>query len=229
MKKPPRRTAERILATALDLFNRYGEPNVATTLIASDMGISPGNLFYHFPAKELLVNALFDEYEKDMLQLLPAAADVQDVEHAWFFLHSLFELVWRHRFIYRDLNDLLSKNRHLEAQTKAVLQRKQQAFELMLSGMHAHGLLQQDPNERQHCATHMLVLLTWWLSYEYVQNPRHALEQTNAGHSVLRGAQQVLALLLPYLTHEPKSQLAQLIQVYGTAQALHTPPDHQAD
>jgi hypothetical protein len=22
----------------------------------------------------------------------------------------------------------------------------------------------------------MLVMLTWWLSYEYVQNPRHALE-----------------------------------------------------
>ncbi|MEK0433157.1 MAG: hypothetical protein RL700_1364, partial [Pseudomonadota bacterium] len=42
MKKPPRRTAERILSTALGLFNRFGEPNVATTLIASDMGISPG-------------------------------------------------------------------------------------------------------------------------------------------------------------------------------------------
>ena len=97
MKKPPRRTAERILGTALELFNRFGEPNVATTLIASDMGISPGNLFYHFPAKELLVNALFDEYRHDLDQLLPAASDVQDMEHAWFFMHSLFELVWRHR------------------------------------------------------------------------------------------------------------------------------------
>ena len=214
MKKPPRRTAERILATALDLFNRYGEPNVATTLIASDMGISPGNLFYHFPAKELLVNALFDEYVHDMDQLLPAAADVRDMEHAWFFMHSLFELIWRHRFIYRDLNDLLSKNRHLEGQVKGVLQRKQQAFEAMLSGVQEQGLLSQGAFERQSCATHMVVLLTWWLSYEYVQNPRHALEDNNADHSALRGAQQVLGLLLPYLDELPKLQLQALIQVY---------------
>jgi len=214
VKKPPRRTAERILATALDLFNRFGEPNVATTLIASDMGISPGNLFYHFPAKELLVNALFDEYVHDMDQLLPAAADVRDMEHAWFFMHSLFELIWRHRFIYRDLNDLLSKNRHLEAQVKAVLQRKQQAFEAILSGLQEQGLLSQSPFERHSCATHMVVLQTWWLSYEYVQNPRHALEEANAGHSVLRGAQQVLGLLLPYLVDAPKAQLQALIQVY---------------
>ena len=214
MKKPPRRTAERILATALDLFNRYGEPNVATTLIASDMGISPGNLFYHFPAKELLVNVLFDEYVHDMDQLLPAAADVRDMEHAWFFMHSLFELIWRHRFIYRDLNDLLSKNRHLEGQVKGVLQRKQQAFEAMLSGLQEQGLLSQGAFERQSCATHMVVLLTWWLSYEYVQNPRHALEDNNADHSALRGAQQVLGLLLPYLDELPKLQLQALIQVY---------------
>ena len=215
MKKPPRRTAERILATALDLFNRYGEPNVATTLIASDMGISPGNLFYHFAAKELLVNALFDEYLSEMNQLLPAAADVQDMEHAWFFMHSLFELIWRHRFIYRDLNDLLSKNRHLEGQVKGVLQRKQQAFEALLSGLQQHALLNQSGAERHSCATHMVVLLTWWLSYEYVQNPRHALENTNADLSALRGAQQVLGLLLPYLSEAPKSQLQALIQVYS--------------
>jgi len=214
VKKPPRRTAERILATALDLFNRFGEPNVATTLIASDMGISPGNLFYHFPAKELLVNALFDEYRHELDQLLPAAADVQDMEHAWFFMHSLFELIWRHRFVYRDLNDLLSKNRHLEEQTKTVLQDKQQAFEAMLSGLQQHGVLTQSETERRSCATHMVVLLTWWLSYEYVQNPRHALEEANAGHSVLRGAQQVLGLLLPYLVDAPKAQLQALIQVY---------------
>ena len=216
MKKPPRRTAERILSTALGLFNRYGEPNVATTLIASDMGISPGNLFYHFPSKELLVNALFDAYSADIERLLPAAADVRDLEHAWFFIHSLFELIWRHRFVYRDLNDLLSKNRHLEAQLQAILQHKQQAFEALLSGLQQQGLLSQSGLERHSCATHMVVLLTWWLSYEYVQNPRHALEDTNADHSALRGAQQVLGLLLPYLGERPKSQLQALIQVYRT-------------
>lgn len=215
MKKPPRRTAERILSTALGLFNRFGEPNVATTLIASDMGISPGNLFYHFPSKELLVNALFDAFEERMFHLLPAAADVKDLEHAWFFMHSVFELIWEHRFIYRDLNDLLSKNRHLESQVKEVLRRQQQAFEQLLKGLQASGLLAQTDTEHNSCATHMVVMLTWWLSYEYVQDPRHAMEDNNANRSALRGAQQVLGVLLPYLHAQPKAQLQSLIQVYA--------------
>lgn len=33
------------------------------------------------------------------------------MEDAWFFMHSLFELVWQYRFLYQDLDDLLSRNR----------------------------------------------------------------------------------------------------------------------
>src|SRR3954469_8061081 len=81
-RKAPRRTAERILETTLDLFNRFGEPNVSTTLISAEMGISPGNLYYHYPAKDELVNSLFDRYEIALTQLLNAADDVRDVEDA---------------------------------------------------------------------------------------------------------------------------------------------------
>jgi hypothetical protein len=31
------------------------------------------------------------------------------VEDAWFFFHTLFELIWQYRFLYRDLNDLLQE------------------------------------------------------------------------------------------------------------------------
>ena len=41
-KKAPRRTAERILEVTLELFNRFGEPNVSTTLISAELNISPG-------------------------------------------------------------------------------------------------------------------------------------------------------------------------------------------
>jgi hypothetical protein len=46
--------------STLDLFNRFGEPNVSTTLISAELRISPGNLYYHYPAKDELINALFD-------------------------------------------------------------------------------------------------------------------------------------------------------------------------
>ena len=109
-KKAPRRTAERILEVTLVLFNRFGEPNVSTTLISAELNISPGNLYYHYPAKDELVNALFERYQTSLQKLLAAAPEVGDLEDAWFFMHSLLEGVWHYRFLYRDLNDLLTKN-----------------------------------------------------------------------------------------------------------------------
>ena len=82
--KKPRRTAERILEVTLDLFNRFGEPNVSTTLISAELNISPGNLYYHYPAKDELINSLFDRYEATLSQLLHAAEDVRNVEDAGF-------------------------------------------------------------------------------------------------------------------------------------------------
>ena len=40
----------------------------------------------------------------------------------------LFELIWGYRFLYRDLNDLLSKNRKLETHFQELLDRKGQAM-----------------------------------------------------------------------------------------------------
>ncbi len=213
-KKAPRRTAERILEVTLELFNRFGEPNVSTTLISSELNISPGNLYYHYPAKEELVNALFKRYEVALQDLLGAAPGVHDVEDAWFFMHTLFELVWQYRFLYRDLNDLLSKNRRLETHIKDALLHKTTAFRAVLDGLEHAQVLDMTASEREVAATHMVVMLTWWLSYEYVRDPRHALEPESAEKSLLRGAKHVLSLLLPYAAPAHKAHLGQLLSVY---------------
>jgi hypothetical protein len=87
-EEAPRRTAERILEVTLELFNRFGEPNVSTTLISAELNISPGNLYYHYPAKDELINSLFDRFERALNELLNASDGVRDVEDAWFFMHS---------------------------------------------------------------------------------------------------------------------------------------------
>ena len=79
VKKAPRRTAERILEVTLELFNRFGEPNVSTTLISAELNISPGNLYYHYPAKDTLINTLVDRYEQALAGLLRAADDVRHI------------------------------------------------------------------------------------------------------------------------------------------------------
>lgn len=212
--KKPRRTAERILEVSLELFNRFGEPNVSTTLISAEMRISPGNLYYHYPAKDELINALFDRYEQALNELLPAAEHVAHVEDAWLFLHMLFELIWQHRFLYRDLNDLLSKNRRLEMHFQFVLKNKGRAMAALIEGLARGGALQVQAEESEPLATAMVVLSTYWLSYEYVRDPRHALEPGAAAQALGRGAFHVLSLLLPHLEPASRTHLHTLAGSY---------------
>ena len=214
-KKAARRTAERILEVTLELFNRFGEPNVSTTLISAELGISPGNLYYHYPAKDELINSLFERYERALGELLGASEGVRNVEDAWFFLHSLFEIIWEYRFLYRDLNDLLSKNRLLETRFQTVLKNKSRAIRNLLAGMSRHGAVNIDARETEPTATSMVVVLTYWLSFEYVRDPRHALEPDNAQQALLRGASHVLNLLAPYLETSQRQHLMTLTSAYG--------------
>ncbi len=212
--KKPRRTAERILEVTLDLFNRFGEPNVSTTLISAELNISPGNLYYHYPAKDELINALFDRYERALNELLQAADNVANVEDAWLFFHMLFELIWRYRFLYRDLNDLLSKNRRLETHFQFVLKNKAQAVRTVLEGLTRHASARIDRREAEAAASAMVVVLTYWLSYEYVRDPRRALEPDQAAAALSRGAFHVLSLLMPYLDPAAKDHLLHIAGAY---------------
>ena len=217
-KKAPRRTAERILATTLELFNRFGEPNVSTTLISAELRISPGNLYYHFPSKDELVNTLFDQYEGRLYELLAASDDVLDVEDAWFFLHSLFELIWQYRFLYRDVGHLLSRNRRLETHFPAILLRKRAALRQLLDTLQAkRAASAAEDRQRDAVAASMVVLLTYWLSYEYVLQPRSALEPENAEDALLRGAYHVMGLLAPHLDEGPREHLTALMAAYDPA------------
>ncbi len=211
-RKAPRNTAQRIRETALALFNRYGEPHVATTQVAGELGISPGNLHYHFPAKDGLVSALFAQYAQSLGELLPAAGGVRNVEDAWFFLHSLFERIWAYRFLYRDLNLLLSRNRPLETGIQRVLHAQIEAMHALLDGLGCGGALQVQPPPE--LATSMVVMLSYWLSFEYARDPRHALETEGLQATLLHGAAHTLGLLLPYLLPEQQSHLRGLLQAY---------------
>ena len=60
----------------------------------------------------------------------------------------------------------------------------------------------------------MVVLLTYWLSYEYVLQPRSAMEPENAQDALLRGAWHVLGLLMPHLGEAARLQMLTLIDAY---------------
>ena len=59
------------------------------------------------------------------------------------------------------------------------------------------------------------MVLTYWLSYEYVRDPRHALEPEYAQTALMRGAHHVLNLLMPYLEPSQRQHLMTLVHAYN--------------
>lgn len=201
--KAPRRTRERILEISLHLFNEFGEPNITTTVIAEEMNISPGNLYYHFRNKDDIVNSIFIQFEGEIGRMLAVPADRRpNIEDVWLYLHLMFELVWRYRFFYRDLSDLLSRNRKLELHFKQILAHKIKVAQQLCEGLRSDKALDASESEIAALATNMVVVATYWLSYEYVNNPRKYTEQKAMADALARGCYQVLVLLRPYLRGE---------------------------
>ncbi len=216
-RKPPRRTRERILDLSLRLFNDFGEPNVNTTLISEEMNISPGNLYYHFKNKDDIINCIFQQFEREIDKLLSVPQDRQaNVEDAWLFLHVLFELVWKYRFFYRDLNNLLANNRTLEVKFKQLLAQKVKVAKALCEGLQKAGELSASPREIEALATNMVVVATYWLSYSYVMDPRRFNEPDVVGAAVQRGCYQVMALTAPYLTGQSRALFEKLAAEYLT-------------
>jgi AcrR family transcriptional regulator len=217
-RKPPRRTRERILELSLRLFNDFGEPNVNTTLISEEMNISPGNLYYHFKNKDDIINCIFQQFEREIDKLLAVPQDRQaNVEDAWLFLHVLFELVWKYRFFYRDLNNLLANNRTLELKFKQLLTQKVKVARALCDGLRRTGDLEAAEREIDALATNMVVVATYWLSYSYVMDPRRFNEPEVVGAAVQRGCYQVMALTSPYLTGPSRALFEKLAAEYLTA------------
>ena len=212
-KKPKRRTRERILEAGLRLFNEFGEPNVTTTVIADDLNISPGNLYYHFHSKDEIVNALFAEFEREIEETLAAPARrAPNVEDMWLFLHLLFEAIWKYRFLYRDLDDLLSRNRLLEVHFKQILAHKVKTAAALCEGLVATGEMQASRGELQALATNMAVIATYWLPFEYARDPR----RRDAVNGLGRGVYQVMSMMAPFLQGTSRQLLQQLSKEYVT-------------
>ena len=107
-------THDRILDTALRLFNQSGTAAVSTNHIAAALGMSPGNLYYHFRNKEAIIRALFEQQfaHWDAIYSLPndRMPTLDDLQR---LVDNTFPISWNYRFIYRELIALLRRDDEL--------------------------------------------------------------------------------------------------------------------
>jgi AcrR family transcriptional regulator len=204
------RTRARVLAESLRLFNDRGEVNVTTGAIAAELGMSPGNLYYHFRNKDQIVEELFARFEERIVvQPDPARGGAEAIEDLWLYLHLMLEAIWDYRFLYRNLDDLLARNRRLREHFARIIRRKQDTVVALCESLVEARAMRARPAEIRALARNVLVVATYWLSF------RPLLGATGQpAQEVGEGAYQVMSLVAPYLVGPARTHLDRLGRTY---------------
>lgn len=160
------KTKTRILATALGLFNNEGESLVSAVDVASVMGISPGNLYYHYKGKDEIILALFEDFEEEVRMVLSAPISKPlSLSDNWVYLYIIFEEIYDFRFFYRNMSDLLARIPELKPRFSRILALKEQMVFSLLSTLHESGHLTFEEGEKGALAGRLTQHFTFWLQY----------------------------------------------------------------
>ena len=204
-----RQTRQRILDTSLAMFNAQGEPNVTTNHIADELEISPGNLYYHFRNKDDIIEQLFAGYEQRMDAALSAPEGrLPGLEDVWLQLHLVFECIWDYRFLYRDLVDILTRNRRLRLRFARILKRADEQAHQVMRGLVKAGVMRASADELDAAATNVLVIATFWMNYAAARGDK------DERASIRDGIVQVMMLIAPFLRDAERVHLNTLTRAY---------------
>jgi AcrR family transcriptional regulator len=205
------RTRERILAVSLALFNGRGEAHVTTGMIADELNISPGNLYYHFRNKDQIVERLFDRFEERISIDPPGpGGGAAAIEDLWLYLHLMFEAIWDYRFLYRNLDDIVGRNRRLREHFNRIVDAKLAAVEALCRGLVEAGHMRATGAEIRALAVNVLVVSSYWLNFRAIRAAGAGAAPGDSGS----GAFQVMSLVAPFLAGEARRHFERLGREY---------------
>jgi len=189
-------TREKILDTALTLFNNEGTSAVSTNHIAETAGISPGNLYYHFRNKEEIIRGLFErlfaandaafDLPKDKL---PTLDDLQAM------VKTNYKILWQYRFAHRELAALLHADDELRTRFLIVRKRGFEGFHQLFQAFSTAGIIKPstDPKVTQNLAETCWLITEFWLNSLEISGK--TVNETQMSH----GADLMMNVLQPYI------------------------------
>ena len=154
-------TKQRILETALELFNTTNSQAATTNHIAKAMGISVGNLHYHYKNRETIIFKLYEQMLGEstlLVQDLP-----KDVVELFEHQKLMSKVLWKYRFFYRELLFLLSRDPLLKRRYISDNLAHRERIRITFVNLATHGDLEVpiDNIYEQLTDTVMLVLTFW--------------------------------------------------------------------
>jgi len=202
-------TKNQILEQSIKLFSKQGLENVSTYDIANKIGISQGNLTYHFPTKKELINALA---KKMICEIDSYVMDV-DVDFSFkeFYdnLRFTFGINLKYPFIYmnysqivlndKDLNDYFIQN----SAGRKVLLRKMLNILVINGYITNNGIIKIN----DQIADVINLIAVYWVPESEIYHKGKGKNEIINHHLGL-----IFLLFKPYLTKKGEKNLNELVQ-----------------
>jgi hypothetical protein len=122
----------------------------------------------------------------------------------------MFEGIWAYRFLYRNLDDIVGRNRRLREHFNRIIEAKLEAVRRLCAGLVKAGLMRARPEENTALADNVLFVATYLLNNRAVRDRRGLTDS----HDLGAGAYQVMALVAPYLVPEARAHIERLGRDY---------------
>jgi AcrR family transcriptional regulator len=206
------KTREKIIQASIELFNEQGERNVTTNHIAAHLGISPGNLYYHFRNKEDIILSIYDEYARNLLlETFPQVSPtMKPLDTIILYMDAVFQALMKFRFFYANLPVLLAKNPLLHEKYVEVQSIISQRLSEMLMSLRDANIMTFDEAELSDIVSILRLINTFWLSFYQTQN-----NNADINDSVfLEGVLKILVMLHPYITNAARADFIEARNMY---------------
>ncbi|KJR36851.1 TetR family transcriptional regulator [Vibrio navarrensis] len=198
------KTREKIVYGALELFNRHGERSITTNHIAEHVEISPGNLYYHFRNKQEIVREIFTLYAQELLErFAPVQGQQESLTLLKHYLDSIFTLMWKYRFFYANLPEILSRDEQLHEQYIQVQEKLQANLVAIMQEFVELELLSLEKTELTSLVRTLHLIASSWLAYQSAMSLKVAITE----QVVRQGMLQMLAVVKPVATEQGMEQL----------------------
>lgn len=218
------KTKDKILKASLELFNEQGERNVSTNHIAAKLGISPGNLYYHFRNKQQIVYQLFLQYESEVQGFMGVPEDrTVTFQDKVKYLEEILESMWEYRFLHRDLQHILQEDENMRLAYRGFSSRTVKDGRLILEKMAESGILNANPEQLDALILNIWMIVVSWSSFLQSIAIQSNLSGTVSKEMLKRAIYQIIAMEEPYLCESIRPLMPALKKRYlgnGTTDPL---------
>ncbi|MGE8683495.1 MAG: TetR/AcrR family transcriptional regulator [Acinetobacter sp.] len=209
------KTKERILQLSLQLFNERGERSVTTNHIAAELGMSPGNLYYHFRNKSEIIKELMEQYQHETLEMLALPDDrLLDANDKIRYFQVLSSQLWAYRFLHRDVYHLVENNEDFRKMYPRFASQVMQQGQKIYRAFVAAGLMQMTDSEIEALTINLWIVLTNWTNFLYMSG--HLTDSNTLEEKwVWQALRQMVFLEGAYLRGESRETYERLLETLG--------------